>query len=67
MDIKSRLRNYGLWVSIAAFGLLIVQTFGVDITPDKWDGITNAVLEILVLLGVINNPTTSTKGFGDDK
>lgn len=66
MDLKKRLRNYGLWVSLASLVLLLLNNFGVDIDESKYNGIVDAILAILVLLGILNNPTTEKKGFGDD-
>lgn len=66
MDLKKRLRNYGLWVSVASLVLLLLNSFGVVIDESKYNGIVNAILAILVLLGILNNPTTENKGFGDD-
>lgn len=67
MNLKKRLRNYGLWVSLASLVLLISQTFGYHIDVGKYNQVINAVLAFLVTLGVLNNPTTETKGYGDDK
>lgn len=66
MDLKKRLRNYGLWVSVASLVLLLLNNFGVDIDESKYNGIVDSILAILVLLGILNNPTTEKKGFGDD-
>ena len=66
MDLKKRLRNYGLWVSLASLVLLLLNNFGVDIDESKYNGIVDSILAILVLLGILNNPTTEKKGFGDD-
>lgn len=54
---KKRLSNYGLWIAVAAFILLLLQTFGVEIAPDRFYELVNGLLGILVLLGVISNPT----------
>ena len=64
-DVSS-LKNYGLWVSIAALIPLVLSAFGINIVPDKYNEIVNAILAILVMLGILNNPTTQVKGFGDD-
>lgn len=53
----SRWRNYGLWVSIASFILLILQTFGVNVVPEQYNAIVNSFLGILVLAGILSNPT----------
>ncbi|GFZ33574.1 peptidase C1 [Clostridium zeae] len=67
MDIKSRLKNYGLWVSVIALIPMVCKGFGLNILPDNYNEIATAILGILVLLGILNNPTTETNGFKDDK
>ncbi|GIM29835.1 hypothetical protein CPJCM30710_25010 [Clostridium polyendosporum] len=67
MDIKSRLKNYGLWISIAAFIPIILKVFGKDVLPSNYNEIVTAILSILVMLGLINNPTSENRGFSDDK
>jgi phi LC3 family holin len=63
----SRFKNYGLWVSIFALIPIILNSFGVKIVPDEYQAISNAVLTILVALGIISNPTTECKWYIDDK
>lgn len=63
----NRFKNYGLWVAIFALIPMLVQAFGFSFLPDNYDEIINSILGILVLAGILNNPTTETKGFGDDK
>ncbi|MFP4976403.1 phage holin [Paenibacillus sp. CN-4] len=64
-------KNYGLWVSLTAAVLLAVQTigaiFGFQLAPEKYDEVTaavNAVLGILVVLGIVSNPEAG-KGYAD--
>ena len=65
---KNRLRNYGLWVSIAALVPLLLSAFGVKIVDEqRYMELINAVLAILVGLGLINNPDTQNRWFKDDK
>ena len=66
IDIKQRIRNYGLWVSFASLVLLVVQSFGVQIDVGKYNDVVNAILTVLVGLGIVSDPTTETKGYGDD-
>ncbi|MGM7680976.1 hypothetical protein ACSVDA_02360 [Cytobacillus sp. Hm23] len=47
--------------------LPIIQDLGLQITPEHYNAYADAVLGILILLGIINNPTTKNKGFGGDK
>lgn len=63
----SRLKNYGLWAAVAALIPMILKQFGVDIIPDDYSQITTAILGILVMAGILNNPTTDNRGFFDDK
>ncbi|SHI89277.1 Uncharacterized membrane protein [Clostridium cavendishii DSM 21758] len=63
----SRFKNYGLWVAIFALIPMVLQGFGVNILPDNYKEIVNAVLGILVMAGILNNPTTENKGFLDDE
>ncbi|ACD51627.1 UNVERIFIED_ORG: holin [Clostridium botulinum] len=64
---KSRFKNYGLWVSIAALIPLILKSFGVEVIQGDYEQIVQAILSILVMLGIVSNPTTDAKWFSDDK
>jgi len=63
----TRFKNYGVWISISSLILLLLQTFHISFDIGKYNEIVNSILSILVMLGIINNPTTVNKGFGDDK
>jgi len=65
-NLKNRLRNYGLWMAVASFVLLLAQTFGVQIATEEYKALVNGFLSILVMLGLLNNPTTESKWYGDD-
>jgi uncharacterized membrane protein len=62
----NRFKNYALWIAVASLGLIVAQAFGFEIAEDKYNEIVNGVLTVLVLSGVINNPTSGT-GFKDEK
>ncbi|ACD22432.1 MULTISPECIES: phage holin [Clostridium] len=64
---KSRFKNYGLWVSIAALIPLILKCFGIEVIQGDYQQVVQAILSILVMLGIVSNPTTDTKWFNDDK
>ncbi|NFI95815.1 holin [Clostridium botulinum] len=64
---KSRFKNYGLWVSIAALIPLILKCFGIEVIQGEYQQVVQAILSILVMLGIVSNPTTDTKWFNDDK
>ena len=61
-----RWRNYGLWVAIAAFIPMLLESLGVNVLPDNYKELTKAFLGILVLAGIINNPSLG-KGYTDQK
>lgn len=64
---KARFKNYGLWLSVAALIPMLLQGFGFDILPENYETIINTILGILVMAGLLNNPTTEKKWFTDDK
>lgn len=66
MDL-SRFKNYGLWVSIFALIPLVLQGFGVNILPGNYEEIVVALLGVLVMAGILNNPTSGNTGYLDDK
>ena len=58
---ESKWKNYGLWLSIASCIGLILQTFKVvEIDNAKWGEIINLILGILVMAGIISNPSIGT-------
>ena len=59
-----RLKNVGLWISIFAFIPLLLKGFGLDILPENYSEITNAFLGILVIAGILSNPSNGN-GFTD--
>ncbi|MEF9960034.1 MAG: holin [Niameybacter sp.] len=65
MTNNNRWRNYGLWVSVAAFIPLLLSSFGINILPN-YQEIVNALLAILVTAGILSNPTTNAHWFKDD-
>ncbi|MRN52004.1 hypothetical protein GJB61_03190 [Paenibacillus sp. LC-T2] len=69
--MNSKWRNYGMWVSLTAAVLLGVQAvgaiIGLQLPPEKYDEVTaavNAVLGVLVVLGIVSNPEAG-KGYTD--
>lgn len=66
--IKTRVSNYGFWVSLFALVPLAVQCLGdASILPGNYEEIINLVLMLLVALGITNDPTTRKKWYLDDK
>lgn len=68
--MTNRWKNYGLWAAILAFIPMLLDSLKVyDISfilPNNYEGLATAILGILVLAGILNNPTTVDKGFLDD-
>lgn len=66
-----RWKNYGLYAAILAFIPVITDALGfynINLPlPGNYDKLVTGLLGILVLAGIVNNPTTENKGFGDDK
>ena len=62
----SRLKNYGLWVSILALIPLILKQFGIYIIPEEYTQIATAILKYISNGRNFKNPTTENKGFLDD-
>lgn len=63
-----RFKNYGFWIALASFVILVLQQAGLGIDVGKYNEILFALLNVLVLAGIINDPnTTDSLGFADDK
>ena len=59
--MQNRFKSWALWLAIAALVVFCVKQFGgVDIS-NTVNGLLNVLLPILVMLGIINNPTDSAK------
>lgn len=65
--MENRLRNFGLWAAIFAFIPIVCESFGVNIIPANYELLIQGLLSILVLAGIINNPTTKNHFYLDDK
>ncbi|PJW15013.1 holin [Geobacillus sp. Manikaran-105] len=59
-----RFKNYGLWLGIGSFVVLALETFGVDIDLGKYEHLYHALLSILVMAGILNNPSLG-RGYFD--
>lgn len=70
---KVRIKNKAFWLAMIPAALLLVQTvaalfgFTLDLGEigDKLLAVVNAVFGVLVILGVVNDPTTA--GMSDSK
>lgn len=62
--MNNRFKNYGLWVAVAALVGLVIKDFGLNITTEAYDGYVSAILNVLVLAGIITSPVLG-KGWKD--
>lgn len=62
-SILQRLNNSGTVLSLAALIIGLLVQFGLDIDSEKLAGIVQTICSILILLGVLNDPTESTKAY----
>lgn len=60
MRWKNRLTNYNFWISIVSAVLLIFQAFDFHFDVAYINEIATAVLGLLVVIGIINDPTKTT-------
>lgn len=64
--LKQRFQNIGLWLAFASLVYLILQDAGITLSNERYQTYVDLISQILILLGIINNPTTQNKWFGDD-
>lgn len=62
---QSRLRSRVLWAAVAALLVLLMGNYGlyqyIGMTEEVFKTVIDMVLGILVLLGIINNPSDADK------
>lgn len=61
MNWKNRLTNYNFWVSIVSAVLLILQALKIKVDFIYVNEVSTAILGLLVVIGIINDPTKSNK------
>lgn len=62
-SLLKRLNNKGTIISLAALIISLLVQFGLNIDSDKVLGIVQTICSILILLGVLNDPTENTTGY----
>lgn len=62
-SLLKRLNNKGTIISLAALIVSLLVQFGLNIDSDKVIGIVQTICSILILLGLLNDPTESTTGY----
>ena len=60
MNWKNRLTNYNFWVSIVSAVILILQALDIKFDFAYLNEVATAVLGLLVVIGIINDPTKSS-------
>jgi uncharacterized membrane protein len=67
---NNRFRNAGLWISVISFIPIVLESFGVAVLPEQWGVVKEtllALISLLVVFGILSNPTTENAGYSDDK
>lgn len=64
--ILQRLKNPSVIMSIVSQIITILVLLNVNVDKQAVTGVVTAICTILVLLGILSNPDTNTKGYGDD-
>ena len=62
-SILKRLNNKGTIVSLAALIVSLLCQFGITIDSEKILTIVQTICSILILLGLLNDPTENTKAY----
>mgnify|MGYP003469375439 FL=1 len=62
-SILKRLNNKGTIVSLAALIVSLLCQFGLNIDSEKILTIVQTICSILIILGLLNDPTETTKGY----
>ena len=62
-SLATRLNNKGTIVSLAALIVSLLCQFGLNIDSEKVLTIVQTICSILIILGLLNDPTDSTKGY----
>ena len=62
-SLATRLNNKGTIISLAALIVSLLCQFGLNIDSEKILTIVQTICSILIILGLLNDPTNSTKGY----
>ena len=62
-SIVTRLNNKGTILSLAALLVSLLCQFGLNIDSEKILGIVQTICSILILLGLLNDPTENTNAY----
>ena len=56
---RVRLRNKTFWLTLVPLLVLLLQQLGLNWVPENWESIFGTVMSILIVVGIINDPTTA--------
>ena len=56
---RVRLRNKTFWLTLVPLLVLLTQQLGLNWVPENWESIFGTVMSILIVVGIINDPTTA--------
>ena len=56
---RVRLRNKTFWMTLVPLLVLLTQQLGLNWVPENWESIFGTVMSILIVVGIINDPTTA--------
>ena len=62
-SIVIRLNNKGTIISLAALVVSLLCQFGLNIDSEKVLGLVQTICSILILLGLLNDPTENTMAY----
>lgn len=65
-NILARLKNPSVVISIVSQIVSILLLLNVHVDQSAVSAVVAAVCSVLVLLGIMSNPDTQNKGYGDD-
>ncbi|MEG2073954.1 MAG: hypothetical protein RRY54_04235 [Angelakisella sp.] len=65
-NILARLKNPSVVISIASQIISVLLLLNVNVDRGIITAVITAACSVLVLLGIMSNPDTVTKGYGDD-
>ena len=66
MNWKNRLKNYNFWISLFSAVLLILQALKIEFDIAYINEIFTAVLGLLVVVGIISDPTRTLTKTSDE-
>lgn len=57
---KNRIKNYTLWISVIALITNLAINGYIEL-PENFESVATAILNLLMVLGILNNPSTQSQ------